>query len=240
MVLSSRVREEMYLDGFTVLNNIYSHDELEAISRLINSADHSQPAFRKSNDIFAIRQFFKTIPGVSDLVFNKNLKELIGDMFGRDYFVAKSIYFDKPGNSNWFVAWHQDLTISVDKRSDIDGYGPWTVKLNQFAVQPPLEMLEDNFTVRIHLDDTDENNGALNVIPGSHKKGIWRVDKIDYDRENPVSCNVQAGGINIMRPLIMHSSARTVSNRQRRVIHIEFSQATLPLTLAWGEKCNWT
>ena len=47
---------------------------------------------------------------------------------------------------------------------NVEGYGPWTVKQNQYAVQPPLDILENNFTIRIHLDDTDENNGALRVI----------------------------------------------------------------------------
>jgi hypothetical protein len=36
------------------------------------------------------------------------------------------------------VAYHQDLTVSVDKKVEIEGFGPWTVKQNQFAVQPPL------------------------------------------------------------------------------------------------------
>lgn len=83
----------------------------------------------------------------------------------------KSIYFDKAAKSNWFVAWHQDLTISVDKRVGIAGFGPWTIKKNQFAVQPPIGLLKDNFTIRIHLDNTTSQNGALRVIPESQKKG---------------------------------------------------------------------
>lgn len=93
----------------------------------------------------------------------------------------KSIYFDKPEHSSWFVAWHQDLTISVDKKIDLDGFGPWTSKQDQFAVQPPLAFLENIFTVRIHLDDTDEHNGALRVIPGSHRKGIYRYSPDEPD-----------------------------------------------------------
>src|SRR5471030_1513534 len=104
---------------------------------------------------------YKQVPGVAQLIFNNKLKFLIKELFGDGYFAVKAIYFDKPEKSNWFVAWHQDLTISVDKKTHIDGYGPWTVKQNQFAVQPPIQILEDNFTIRIHLDDTDEGNGAL-------------------------------------------------------------------------------
>jgi len=72
------------------------------------------------------------------------------------------------------VAWHQDLTFSVDKKLDLPGYGPWTIKQDQYSVQPPLDLLENIFTIRIHLDDTDEKNGALRVIPGLHLKGVHR------------------------------------------------------------------
>jgi hypothetical protein len=157
-------------DGFTIINNVYNDAELRGILDVITSADQSNPAFRKTEDLFAIRQFLKELPQVVPLIFNSNLKTLIHALFDSDYFVIKSIYFDKPELSNWFVSWHQDLTIVVDKKADIPGYGPWTVKQNQFGVQPPLDILQDNFTIRIHLDDTDQDNGALKVIPGSHKK----------------------------------------------------------------------
>ena len=161
---------------------------------------------------------------------------IISQLFGNDYFAVKSIYFDKPEQSNWFVAYHQDLTISVDKKQDIEGFGPWTVKQNQFAVQPPLEILESNFTIRIHLDDTDENNGALRVIPKSHLKGVYRPETIDWTTETEVVCKVKKGGIMIMKPLLLHASNRTTNNSKRRVVHIEFSNRSLVDTLQWSEK----
>ena len=95
---------------------------------------------------------------------------------------------------------HQDLTISVSQRKEIAGFGPWTVKQNQFAVQPPVDLLAGNFTVRIHLDDTDADNGALKVIPGSHLNGLRRSETIDWNSSGEKVCLVSAGGIMIMRP----------------------------------------
>ncbi|WP_370896137.1 hypothetical protein [Chryseobacterium gossypii] len=49
------------------------------------------------------------------------------------------------------------------------------------------------------MDDTDENNGALKVIPKSHSKGIIRVDGTDPGTiEAEKICNVEKGGIMIM------------------------------------------
>src|SRR6476661_3396034 len=93
----------------------------------------------------------------------------------------------------------------------------WTVKQDQFSVQPPLAVLQNNFTIRIHLDDTDENNGALKVIPGSHRKGIYRPETIDWSTEKEVVCRVAKGGVMIMRPLLLHASYRTSNSKQRRV-----------------------
>jgi ectoine hydroxylase-related dioxygenase (phytanoyl-CoA dioxygenase family) len=227
---------EIANNGFTIIENIYTSSEIEQIITKINQADRSKETFRKSNDLFAIRQFLKEIPETVGLIFNENLKLIITELFGKNYFVVKSIYFDKPEQSNWFVSYHQDLTISVDKKVELQNYGPWTVKQNQFAVQPPLEILENIFTIRIHLDNTDENNGALKVIPGSHLKNIYRPETIDWTNEIETICKVNKGGIMIMKPLLLHGSNRTTNNNKRRVIHIEFSDKELPQELNWSER----
>jgi len=224
--------------GYSSISGVYSNDEIDAIIQLITKADTTRDTFRKSKELFAIRQFLKEIPNIKELVFNENLQNIVRDYFGEDYFVVKSIYFDKPETSNWYVAYHQDLTISVDKKLEINDFGPWTVKQNQFAVQPPLSVLENIFTVRIHLDDTDENNGALKVIEKSHAKGIYRPETIDWNKETEAICSVPKGGIMIMKPLLLHGSNRTTNNKKRRVIHIEFSNITLPEGLNWSERIN--
>lgn len=224
--------------GFTILDGIFSGTEIKSILTSIQSADTSKATFRKSDDLFAIRQFLKEIPELHTLIFNNKLRTTIKNLIGDNFFVVKSIYFDKPEKSNWFVSYHQDLTISVDKKADISNYGPWTVKQNQFAVQPPLDILKSIFTIRIHLDDTDEQNGALKVVPKSHLKDIYRPETIDWTKESEIICAVPKGGVMLMRPLLLHSSSRSTNNKQRRVIHIEFSNANLDGGLNWTEKAN--
>lgn len=225
-------------NGFTVINNIFSEEEIEKIGEIIQNIDTSGETFRKSDDLFAIRQFLKEVPEVKDLIFNDKMKNIIKEVFGEKYFVVKSIYFDKPEKSNWYVAYHQDLTISVDKKTELKGFSPWTTKQNQFAVQPPLDILENIFTIRIHLDDTDEHNGALKVVQKSHLKGIYRPETIDWSVETETICNVAKGGIMIMKPLLLHGSNRTTNGKKRRVIHIELSDQRLPKELDWSEKLN--
>lgn len=233
-----QMKIETVENGFTIVDNIYSTKEVECILSIINIADTSSQTFRKSADVFAVRQFLKEIPEVSKHIFNEKLNTIIKKLFGNNFFLVKSIYFDKPETSNWFVSYHQDLTISVDKKIELENYRQWTVKQNQFAVQPPIELLENNFTIRIHLDNTDEDNGALKVIPKSHLKKIYRANTIDWEKETEVTCKIKKGGIMVMKPLLLHSSSRRINNNKRRVIHIEFSNQELPLGLDWSERMN--
>ena len=232
----SKYKEQYLADGYTVIEDVFVDQEVEMILSEIASANTDDPAFRISNDVFAIRKFLNLVPRTKPHIFSTKLKELLAEMFGEDYFVVKSVYFDKPEKSNWFVAYHQDLTISVESKLNVDGYGPWTVKQNNYAVQPPLSILENNFTIRIHLDDTDKENGALKVIPGSHNKGVIRTNS---NGEGEIFCSVKKGAVMFMSPLLLHASKRTTNNQKRRVVHIEFSNQTLPNGLNWSEYLSW-
>lgn len=232
---------EVNSEGFTIIEKVYSDHEIEKIIseiKKVTNVENENSTFRKSEDLFAIRQFHKEIPETLNYIFNQNLREIIKSNFGDNFFITKSIYFDKPEKSNWFVAYHQDLTISVDRKVEVDNFENWTTKQKQFAVQPPKEILEQNFTIRIHIDKTTKENGALKVLNKSHKKGIVRIDTIEVENETETICEVEKGGIMIMRPLLFHASNKTTNNERRRVIHIEFSNQNLPKELKWSEKTN--
>ena len=236
-------KNEINSEGFVIINDIYSENEIEKIIHEIEKVTENETensTYRKSEDLFAIRQFHKEIPKSLKLIFNQNLKEIIRQNFGENFFITKSIYFDKPEKSNWFVAYHQDLTISVDKKVEIENFENWTTKQNQFAVQPPKEILEQNFTIRIHIDKTTKDNGALKVLNKSHRKGILRTENIEIEKEIETICEVEKGGIMIMKPLLFHASNKTTNNERRRVIHIEFSNQKLPNELEWSEKTNFS
>lgn len=149
----------------------------------------------------------------------------------------RAIYFDKSPDANWLVAWHQDLTIAVRERVEAAGFGPWSMKGGVPHVQPPMEMLERMITVRLHLDDADAGNGALRVLPGSHRFGRLSTEKIQELRatEPEALCVANAGDVLLMRPLILHASGRSNSPKHRRILHIEYAGFDLPPGLQWQE-----
>ena len=238
MPIPKTYKKELKENGFSVIDSVYTKGEIIEISNIINGLDTSNPIFRKTDDLFAIRQFMKEVPEIKPLIFNRKLKKIINTIGGKDCFVVKSIYFDKPEKSNWFVSYHQDLTISVNEKKEVNGFTNWTKKHNQFAVQPSKEILENIFTARIHLDDTNSENGALKILDKSHLKSVYRLDKIDFSAEKEIICDVNSGGIMLMKPLLFHGSNKTINDKNRRVIHIEFYNKILPESLQWSEYCS--
>ncbi len=226
---------DLNANGFSILKYLYTPSEVNTIKNYLN---HYETFDKKNKDVFAIRQFLKTLPELKSSLFNENLKLLLSTHFTTPYYLCKAIYFNKPAHSNWFVSYHQDLSISVQEKVDVKNYSKWTNKKGQWGVIPPIEILENILTLRIHLDDTTEKNGALRVIPQSHNKGIIRPDTLNYEQTPEVLCEINAGGAMLMRPLTLHASNKTINYTQRRVIHLEFSSLNLHHPLEWLEKEN--
>lgn len=149
---------------------------------------------------------------------------------------VRAIYFDKSPGTNWLVTWHQDLTISVTEQREAPGYGPWSTKDGLIHVQPPAEVLQGMITLRLHLDAADETNGALRVLPGSHAHGKLGAAEIEQLRASipEVTCCADKGDALLMRPLILHASGRSTSQRHRRILHIEYAGIDLPHGLNWN------
>ena len=62
-------QQQLFDNGFSVMENIYSEEEIQNILTIIDQTDSSNETFRKTNDLFAIRQFLREIPTVIDLIF---------------------------------------------------------------------------------------------------------------------------------------------------------------------------
>ena len=185
-----------------------------------------------------LRDLAATVREVAALAELPVVRGLASTVLGHEAFMVRTLFFDKNPAANWKVAWHQDLTIAVREQREVAGFGPWSVKAGIPHVQPPAALLERMITLRLHLDDCDKDNGALRVLPGSHRAGRLTAAAIQTwrQREPEATCAVPRGGILIMRPLLLHASAPAIQPRHRRVVHLEFAAEDLPGGLAWLEK----
>ena len=183
------------------------------------------------------RRGLLSLPSVAALARSSRLLGLVRPHVANEPFPVRAIYFDKSPETNWLVPWHQDLTLALREQADVSGFGPWSMKEGVPHVQPPVKFLEQMLTVRLHLDDADATNGALRVLPGSHRLGRLSAEQVQRQRAEgeEVLCSVRAGGALLMRPLLLHASGRSTSERRRRVLHIEYAAFDLPRELFWHE-----
>lgn len=175
------------------------------------------------------------LPLIRELATSSTIHALAAAALGDSCFAVRGILFDKTPAANWKVTWHQDLTIAVRKRYEVEGFGPWSVKEGVTHVQSPVEILERMLAIRLHLDDCGPENGPVRVIPRSHTSGRLSGAAIDAwkAQSTAVDCTVARGGVVAFYPLLLHSSSPARRPEHRRVIHLEFAAASLPRELQW-------
>jgi ectoine hydroxylase-related dioxygenase (phytanoyl-CoA dioxygenase family) len=174
-------------------------------------------------------------PAIRAFAASPEARALITPALGESAIAVRGILFDKLPDANWKVPWHQDLSIAVKEKHDVPGFGPWSVKEGVIHVQPPAQVLESMLTLRLHLDDCPDTNGAVRVVPTSHTRGVLSAAAIGHLRQSlpERSTALPAGGVLLMRPLLLHASSPATLPSHRRVVHIEYAAAALPAPLQW-------
>ena len=228
-------KEQLNNSGYSTTPILFTNSEIENITTLITNWQKDN-IDNNNQQVFSIRRLIQKIPQLQDSLFNEPLLKLIKELGDEKTFLVKAIYFDKPEGFNWFVSYHQDISITVNEKHNIDGYSKWTAKHNQIGVVPPEKILDSIFTIRVHLDKTDSTNGALRIIPKSHLNGIQNIKDLEHLKQTEILCNVEKGQTMLMKPLTFHASSKSEMTNRRRVIHLEFSSKELELPLKWAEK----
>jgi ectoine hydroxylase-related dioxygenase (phytanoyl-CoA dioxygenase family) len=216
-------------DGFEIVSSVLTHAEIDELRAVLSDLDIAP----------GHRNLMRRVPAVRALAESEKISALLADCLVSKCFPVRSIFFDKAPGANWLVPWHQDLSIAVKEKRDAPGFGPWSVKDGVPHVQPPLPVLESMVTLRLHLDDCDETNGTLRVIPGSHRHGRLSAAQIAEmrGRAAEVLCAARAGDALLMRPLLLHASAEAREASHRRVMHLEYAASPLTHGLEWAERC---
>jgi phytanoyl-CoA dioxygenase PhyH len=149
-------------------------------------------------------------PGIRSVLENSQvIRTAASSAFGLPGFrferILRCIVFDKSPEANWKVGWHQDLNIKEQDGTCL----PWS---DHSKVR----------TLRLHLDPTPAANGALRVIPGSHRKGPLSDAQRRALQQKPLTLEANPGDILLMTPLLVHASSSSERPKRRRVVHVDY------------------
>jgi ectoine hydroxylase-related dioxygenase (phytanoyl-CoA dioxygenase family) len=223
------LRDTIDKDGFASIPDFFPRADidrlLEGIS--VSGAHRSRAGLRHA----------LSLSPVASIARQPSVMELARSVLGTEAFPFRATLFDKSPKSNWLVVWHQDTALPLRQRHEVQGWGPWSVKEGIAYAHAPTRALSQVLALRIHLDDSTTLNGPLRVLPSTQTLGVLDDEKVSElaTKMSSVECIVPAGGILAMRPLLIHSSSKSRSDVDRRVLHIEyaaFPSIAAPLELA--------
>ena len=150
-----------------------------------------------------------------DLVHDPRILDMAQAVMGPDLVLLFSHLFCKPADSRRVVPWHQD--------------GPFW----------PVEPLA-SVSIWIAIDDVDEANGAMRVIPGSHRRDYKahsliddpnstlnrEIETAEVDEDAAVTIELRAGHVSLHDIGIIHGSAANTSGRRRAGWAIRYMPST--------------
>ncbi len=149
---------------------------------------------------------------------------------------VRALAFNKTAQTNWALPWHQDRVIATQDRDDVPGFQNWSQKHGAWHCEPPIEILTHMLFVRVHMDDTDADSGAMEIANGSHKAGIVKSDMAaQVAKGYPTQiCGAARGDILILPMLTLHRSLAAPNPTARRVFRLDYAATALPAPLSWA------
>ncbi|MFZ6658207.1 phytanoyl-CoA dioxygenase family protein [Undibacterium sp. TJN19] len=221
------IAETLAQQGYVIVRQFLDQAELRQLRQACQPIENE----------YGVRQVLLNYPAIAKALPSHKLQRLLQTLAMPDAQQVRSLFFNKNAAHNWLVPWHQDMSICLKHKSDAPGFHKWTFKHGVHHVEAPAAILEAMTTLRIALDDANVDNGALKVLTASHLHGKLDSQQIaQYASSITVTCcELQAGDLLLMKPLLLHASDKAQHASGRRVLHMEFSVASLPAQMQWAE-----
>lgn len=140
----------------------------------------------------------------------------------------------KPG-----IAIHSTKLVTKLPKSDIECH--WHQD-EAFYTNPdnPDTLSRTRMSVWVPLQDSDQSNGCLYVVPGSHRWGLKEYEvldygtcirrlKVDFDFSAAVPLPVAAGSVVLFNAYLWHHSKGNATDRPRRAFIVSYQEATVPV-----------
>jgi hypothetical protein len=217
-VLTPEQVERFHRDGYLLVRGMYSPDEVEEIARWTEEVATSPETpgrdwkyFESSADdgariLCRIENFVPFHEGFSGLITRRRMQQAVSELFGEPAVLFKDkINFKLPGGDGFRE--HQDVQAGWDDYASL------------------------HITAMVAIDETNEANGSLEMIPGLHRRGLlgemW-APLTDEDTEHRAyeAVHCRPGDAVFFDSYAPHRSQPNRTDQARRVLYITYNKAS--------------
>jgi ectoine hydroxylase-related dioxygenase (phytanoyl-CoA dioxygenase family) len=216
-ILSDGQIERFHRNGFLVVRGMYSQQEVEAISQWTEevAAAPEVPGkymmyFEESQEdatriLCRIENFVPYHEGFSSLITKRRMQLAVSELFGEPAVLFKDkINFKLPGGDGFRE--HQDAQAGWDDYADL------------------------HITAMIAVDETNAENGSLEMIAGMHRRGLlgpkWAPLTDGDTKHTPyVAVHCQPGDAVFFDSFAPHRSHPNHTGKARRVLYITYNKS---------------
>jgi len=197
---------------------IYGPTEVERLNR---EYQELLKLLRAGEDEKEIREWHESSRFLYDICVHPQILDYVEDLLGPNYYLWASNFFAKSPRHPGKVGWHQD------------------------AYYWPLAP-HHSVTVWLAFTGSDEGNGAMQVIPGSHLGGLIKhqrstqtdsvltleLERGTFREDAAVPLRLKAGEISLHDDRIIHGSPANASDRWRIGFTIRYSGTNVKCDLS--------
>ena len=208
-------------NGFILLKRVFNPEDCQETANILSG--YTEDVIRLSSmgedvtnrwylkhrtDNGVLYDIYQRFPVVRRFCENQQIVDFLREYFRKSIYLYVSSYLYKPGDRDNVVPWHQDF-LSRPRESE-------------------------KVLAWVSLDHSNQNNGCLEVIPGSHKDGFkewYRVkgqthhDRIRLSKEESEKKEfiiTAPGDVVLFSNFLVHSSSQNTSDQPRRVLRFVY------------------
>ena len=199
--LSNREKKQFSRNGYIKNLPVFAPDGVARLQKMFDDWSGRVP---EDIDINRVNMWHKASRTFFELCHTPAILDYVEDVIGPNFYQWGGQFFVKYPNDGSEVPWHQD---------------------SQYWPLSP----ERTVTAWLAIYDTDATNAAMQVIRGSHKKGVYthhindapnlvlqkEVDANEIDQENIVTLDMKAGEISLHDSRLIHGSGPNTSDHRR-------------------------
>lgn len=212
---TAEILTRFHRDGFSVVRNVYSREECDALRALTDEISLKPSNQKASAGWFVIREPQEEDIRFAEMFIREPVYSLVKEILGPECrFCGQSIIRNGPGQavSNWHVDDCNRLELPLP-----DSVPRWPagaiLPVNWLSVQIPLT---DVLTVE---------DGPTEIVAGSHYSGrLCPTENINFEGRTPEHVFCQAGDIYFFNHQTWHRGSPNTGTKTRYLLQLQYAR----------------